>query len=270
MPGRPPADLYREFAPFYDLYVGDFTDDLPGYLRFARRARTPLIEVGAGTGRLTIPLARAGHEVVAVDVSRAMLARLRARLGREPATVRRRVRLVQADATRLSLGMRSDLVIVPFYTFNYFVRPGAGDAALRRFAEHLTAGGRLLIDVFIPLGRIARCPREPVPKLDLRRGRGTRLRAWNLYALDVRRQRETRHHLFALETNGRVRRHRFTTRRRYWHAAQLRTMFRRHGFRVEGVFRGYRGRRARGDAEQLLWVLRLRRGLGAGRVGPRS
>lgn len=256
MPGRAADDVYRDFARFYDLYVGDFAKDLPVYLRYARRARTPLLEVGAGSGRLTIPLARAGHEVVAVDVSRSMLALLEARLGREPAAVRRRVRLVRADAARLSLGATSDLVIVPFYTFNYFVSARAADAALRRFAEHLTEGGRLLLDVFIPLGRIARCPSEPVLKLDILRPRGERVRGWNIYAIDLRRQLETRQHVFALETaDGRMRHRRFTIRRRWWHAAQLRTMFRRHGFEVEDVFAGYRGRRGRGDAEQLLWVL---------------
>ena len=76
------SDVYRDFAPFYDLYVGGFAADLPVYLKYARRARTPLVEVGAGAGRLTIPLARAGHAVVAVDVSRAMLARLTTRLRR--------------------------------------------------------------------------------------------------------------------------------------------------------------------------------------------
>ena len=257
MPARAPADVYRDFARFYDVYVGDFLADLPIYLRYARRARTPIIEIGAGSGRLTLPLARAGHEVVAVDISRAMLGRLRARLRREPATVRRRVRLVWTDAAHLAVGMRSDLIIVPFYTFNYFLDWRGREAALRRLAHHLTGPGRLLIDVFIPLARIADPPREPVLRVDVGRPSRPRLRGWNRYVLDVRRQLETRYHLFVVETaDGRVRHHRFITRRRWWHTAELRRMFRRHGFRIEAVLAGYRQRRARGDAEQLLWVLR--------------
>ena len=249
-------DVYRDFAPFYDLYVGGFAADLPLCLRYARRARTPLIEVGAGSGRLTIPLARAGHAVVAMDVSRAMLARLTARLRRERPAVRARVRVVRADAARLGLGLRSDLIIVPFYTFNYLLSARVREAVLRRLAAHLTPGGRLLIDVFIPLARIAACPSGPVLKLDRRDAGGARIRGWNVYAIDTRRQLETRRHLFRLEgPDGRVRHRRFTIRRRYWHAGELRAMFRRHGLGVEAVFAGYRGRRARGDAEQLLWVL---------------
>ena len=250
-------DVYRDFSRFYDWYVGDFAEDLPLYRRYARHARTPLLEIGAGSGRLTIPLARAGHEVVAVDVSSSMLALLRARLRREPAAVRRRVRVVHADATRFSLSTRFDLIIVPYYTFNYFLSQHSCHAALRRLEAHLTEDGRLLIDVFIPLARIARCPRAPLLRMDLRLPRGARLRGWNHYTMDLRRQIETRRHLVVHEPGGgRARRQRFTIRRRWWHAAELRAMFRRHGLEVEGVFAGYRGRRARGDAEQLLWVLR--------------
>lgn len=251
-------DLYRDFAEFYDLYVGSFADDLPVYLAYARRARSPIIEVGAGSGRLTVPLARAGHEVVAVDISRAMLARLAARLAREPAAVRRRIRVVRADAARLSLRMRSNLIVVPFYTFNYFISARLREAALRRLAAHLSDGGRLLIDVFIPLARIACCPSEPVLKLDTRDpSSGARLRGWNRYVIDAERQVETRHHTFTLEgQDGVAQRRTFVTRRRYWHATQLRAMFARHGFDVEDVFDGYGGRRATSDAEQLLWVLR--------------
>jgi len=253
---RPP-DVYRDFSRFYDRYVGDFAEDLPLYLRYARRARTPLLEIGAGSGRLTIPLARAGHDVVAVDISRSMLALLRARLRHEPAAVRRRVRIVHADATRLSLKARFDLVIVPYYTFNYFLGARRRDAALHRCAAHLTERGRLLIDVFIPLARIAHCPSEPVAKLDVRLPHGGRIRGWNVYTMNVRRQIETRRHVMVHEAAGRpVRTERFTIRRRWWHAGQLQALFRRHRLRVEKVLAGYRGRRARGDAEQLAWVLK--------------
>jgi len=185
-----------------------------------------------------------------------MLARLRARLRREPAAVRRRIRVVHADATRLSLKRRFDLVIVPYYTFNYFLSTRGREAALRRFAEHLTEGGRLLIDVFIPLARIARPPRAPLLRMDMRLPRGERLRGWNLYSMDVRRQLETRRHLIVHDTaDGRTQKRRFTIHRRWWHAAELRGLFRAGGLEIEDVFAGYRRRRARGDAEQLIWVL---------------
>jgi hypothetical protein len=71
------------------------------------------------------------------------------------------------------------------------------------------------------------------------------------------RQIETRRHRFLVEAaNGVVHRHRFTTRRRYWHAAQLRAASERYGLEVERMCEGYAGRVASGDREQLVFVLR--------------
>ena len=100
----PPRDVYKDYSEFYDLYVGDRLVDLPFYLDYARSAQTPVIEIGAGSGRLTLPLARAGVRMVAVDVSTSMLAILKSRLAEESSEVRHRVEVVEADASELNLG----------------------------------------------------------------------------------------------------------------------------------------------------------------------
>ena len=69
-----PGDVYKDYSEFYDLYVGDRLVDLPFYLDYARSAQTPVIEIGAGSGRLTLPFARACVRMVAVEVSTSMLA----------------------------------------------------------------------------------------------------------------------------------------------------------------------------------------------------
>ena len=250
------VDVYRHFAEFYDLYVGDRLDDLPLYRGYARRARTPIVEIGAGSGRLTIPLARSGARIVAVDVSRAMLRILRRRLRGEPLRVRRRIRVVPADAARLDLRFRSELIIVPFYAFNYFLGLQAL-RALRRFAGHLTDDGRLLVDVFVPLGHLRRCPDGPVLRVDAVDAAGRRVRGWNAYRLDRRRRTEIRRQRFVIEAPGRApRRGAFTIRRRYWLGAELDRLFRRGGFEVERVFAGYDGRAPVSGSEQRLYVLR--------------
>ena len=106
-----PGDVYKEYSEFYDLYVGDRFVDLPFYLDYARSAQTPVIEIGAGTGRLTLPLARAGVRMVALDVSTSMLAILKSRLAEETSAVRSRIEVVEADASELKLGIRSDVIM---------------------------------------------------------------------------------------------------------------------------------------------------------------
>ena len=68
------ADSYHNFSEFYDLYVGDFLDDLPMYEKYAVQVGGSVLEIGAGSGRLTIPLAQMGFDVAAMDVSATMLA----------------------------------------------------------------------------------------------------------------------------------------------------------------------------------------------------
>jgi hypothetical protein len=187
-----------------------------------------------------------------------MLRILRRRLAREPLRVRRRVRTVLGDAARLDLALRADLILVPFYTFNYFLGARAL-RALRRFAEHLTDHGRVLVDVFTPLDRLRRCPRAPVLRVDTVDAGGRRVRGWNAYRLDRRRRIEIRRQRFVIEAPGRPpRRRAFTIRRRYWLGAELPALLRRAGFEVERVLAGYGGRAAAPSVEQRVYVLRRR------------
>ena len=140
-------DIYGEFSTFYDLYVGDWLEDLPLYLKYARGTQTPILEVGAGSGRLTVPLARAGHEIVAVDDSPSMLRLLRERLEQEGTDVRGRVRIVEGDICDLDLAIPHDLILVPFYTFNYLLTPRSQRMALGRLRHYLASSGQLLVDV---------------------------------------------------------------------------------------------------------------------------
>jgi putative hydrolase of the HAD superfamily len=259
-PDRGPEalDIYRDFAEFYDIYVGDRLDDLSFYLDYAEPIDGPVLEIGAGSGRLTIPIARAGVPVVAVDVSESMLARLRSHLQKETEPVRERIRIVAADMCDLDLGEAFDLIIVPFYAFNYLLTPEAQNRALERLEAHLSPAGRLLIDVFVPLRRVANCPPEPVLKvdrMDLRTGK--EVRGWNVYSMDTERQIESRRHQFeVMRRDGTVVRKEFTTRRRYSFRTELDALFATRGLSVDDVFGGYERQPVRPDSEQLVYVLR--------------
>ncbi|HZN12158.1 MAG TPA: class I SAM-dependent methyltransferase, partial [Blastocatellia bacterium] len=108
--------------------VGELYDQVPiytsrsdqeFYLDAARAAAGKILEVGCGTGRVLVPTARLGREVVGLDRSHRMLARCREKVAQEPDDVRRRVRLHEGDMRDFDLGEQFALATIPFRPFQH-------------------------------------------------------------------------------------------------------------------------------------------------------
>jgi len=140
--------LYDPFARWYDLFYAEFDDDFWMYQNFAGPAGTRVLEIGAGTGRVAIPLAQAGGAVTGIDTSAAMLAIGRDKIAQ--AGIADRVTLVQADMRAFDLGAHFDLAIVPINTFMHNLTLDDQLAALASIKRHLAPHGRLVIDLFNP------------------------------------------------------------------------------------------------------------------------
>jgi SAM-dependent methyltransferase len=98
-------------AIWHDVECGRYTADLSLWRELAAAAGGPVLDVGAGTGRVALDLARAGHEVTALDHDAELLAVLRERAGDLP------VRTLVADATGFEAGEAAyALVAVPMQT----------------------------------------------------------------------------------------------------------------------------------------------------------
>lgn len=135
---HPDVDL----PELYDLDCADFSDDLPFYENLARACDGPVLELGAGTGRVAIPLARAGFDVCGIDSSDAMLARARCK-----ATGVEQLQLVQADMRDFDVGRRFDLVFAGFGAFHHLLTPDDQLACLRCVRRHLAPGGLFVCDL---------------------------------------------------------------------------------------------------------------------------
>jgi SAM-dependent methyltransferase len=147
--------VYDVAARFYDLCYGESgapipVRDVPFYLELASRLGGPVLELGCGTGRVGLELARAGHDVVGLDLSPAMLDIYRGKLERESADVRERVTLVEADMAGFELQREFALIIVPFRAFQHLLDATSQRACLRQVRKHLAAGGRFVFDAFNP------------------------------------------------------------------------------------------------------------------------
>jgi SAM-dependent methyltransferase len=120
-----------------------------------------ILELGAGSGRVTIPLARDGHEVVAVDQSPAMIAALRARIAKLPAAVAPRITVLPGELCTFEAPGKFSLVIAAFNVLEHLYTRGELDACLRRVAAHLAPGGAFAFDVQLPdLAWLGRDPQK--------------------------------------------------------------------------------------------------------------
>ncbi|MCB1216739.1 class I SAM-dependent methyltransferase [bacterium] len=142
---------YGAIARWYDeLYEFRSAVDLQFWLDCAGGTACEILELGCGTGRISIPLARAGHRVTALDLSSEMLARLEEKLASEPAEVRERISTVQAGMQDFALEQRFDLVLIPFRAFQHLLATDEQRACLACVRRQLTDGGRLVLDLFDP------------------------------------------------------------------------------------------------------------------------
>jgi SAM-dependent methyltransferase len=143
------AEFYDHVAPYRGR------QDVAFYVETARESGGPVLEIGCGTGRVLIPTAQAGIEIVGLDYSERMLAACREPLSREPAEVQSRVQLVRGDMRRFDLGRAFSLVTTPFRPFQHLITVKDQLSCLACIRRHLADGGRLVLDLFNPdMGRL--------------------------------------------------------------------------------------------------------------------
>jgi SAM-dependent methyltransferase len=145
------TDEYAGAAEFYDHVVPYATrGDVEFYVDEALAANGPVLELGCGTGRVLIPIARAGVTIDGLDGSPNMLDRCREKLAVEPANVRSRVTLHEGDMRSFELQKQFALVTIPFRPFQHLLTVEDQLDCLRSIHRHLSAEGRLILDIFNP------------------------------------------------------------------------------------------------------------------------
>jgi SAM-dependent methyltransferase len=140
--------LYDEIAAIYDPWSRSVTEDIGFYVDEALASGGPVVELAVGTGRIAVPIARAGVDVIGVDSSPAMLAVAQA--AADDAGVSSRVDLRVGDLREPPVTERVPLVICPFRTLLHMETENEKLRALRAARTLLEPGGRFVFDVFSP------------------------------------------------------------------------------------------------------------------------
>lgn len=154
------APTPREVAAgFHDAECAGYRADLPYWQELAARVGGPILDLGAGTGRVTLPLAADGHELIAVDIDPLLLEELEHRaaaLGLSPRTLT--ADITRLDAAALDLPGSAALALIPMQTIQLLAGGDARRRALRAIAAACAPGATLAIAI--------------VPRVDPFDGRG--------------------------------------------------------------------------------------------------
>ena len=248
---------FDRFARFYDLDYEPFQDDVALYLGFAERTGGPLLELGCGTGRLLLPLARAGFSITGVDMSPRMLEVAQAKV--DAAGLDDQITLVQADMREVNLPQQYRLAFIAINSFMHLVTLEDQLAALRTWRKLLLPGGLLLIDVDNPDPRHLL---EADGRLDLQ-GRwfdpdtGATVLKHMSRTLDAARQLQ--HVLFIYDEvfpDGQVRRTLAPFQARYLYRYEGELLLNKAGFTPEQVYGSYDLDPYGSDSERMIFIAR--------------
>jgi SAM-dependent methyltransferase len=234
----------------YDSFIADYYDESPVvqqrvqdvafYRDAARDFGDPVLELGCGTGRVTMALAEAGKRVTGVDLSERMLERAvqkRAKLGVES---RERVHLVQGDMAKFDLGEKFRLVIIPFRAFQHLLEVQQQVDCLKCVQKHLAPGGHLVLDVFQTDAERMHDPvhhRETlVAEYKTADGRQVKI-SERVAAFHRAKQRNDVEMIFSIvHSGGRKERLVFAWTLRYFFRYEIEHLLARCGFRVTGQY----------------------------------
>jgi ubiquinone/menaquinone biosynthesis C-methylase UbiE len=265
---------WDEYAPFYDWENARTVGrrDVPFWRRIASEAGGRVLELGCGTGRVSLPLARAGVELVGIDRSAQMLTRAfrRAEALRHKRLVTRHSnpqsripnpkslihpRFVRGDIRTLPFRPRSfATVVAPYGILQSLIRPRDLAATLASVARVLRRGGTFGIDLVPDVPRW----REYRDQVQLRgRAGDAHLTLIESVRQDPKRHLTTFEQRYVVRKAGRTTEHRFDLTFRTLTVAQMTRQLERAGFAVSAVLGDYRGRAW--DDRADVWIILARR-----------
>ena len=243
-----------EYDPLADLYNLEYAHDydVPFWLALAEREGGPIVEWGAGTGRLAIPLAEAGFDVTAVELSGKMVERGR---GKSEA-----VRWVKGDIRDAKLGRRYALTVCAFNSFLCLLSTDDALEFLCNAREHLEPDGLLGIEVSaFSLEELVDQPGGPGLQHDFGRELPDgRLERFSLSRYDAVSQLLSMRLFYELyDASGELgdRRAHDLTIRVTWRD-ELALMLRLAGFEVEAVYGGFEGEPFTAGSDHLIVLVR--------------
>jgi ubiquinone/menaquinone biosynthesis C-methylase UbiE len=224
---------WDEYAPFYDWENAQTLGrrDVAFWRRVAGKAGGPVLELGCGTGRVSLPLARAGIDLIGIDRSAQMLARAKRHDS---------LQLIRGDIRALPFDDGAfPMVIAPYGILQSLIRPRDLTATLASVARVVEPGGSFGIDLVPDVPKW----REYENRVQLRgKARGAQITLIESVRQDPKRHLTTFLQTYVERRGTKTREHRFDLTFRTLSVRQMTGQLERAGFRVDAVLGDYRGR----------------------------
>jgi len=252
----------------YDSFIADYYDESPivkgrlqdvaFYRSAARDFGDPILELGCGTGRITMALAEAGKRITGLDLSGRMLERAVKKRAELRVEARERVHLMQGDMARFDLGEKFRLVIIPFRPFQHLLEVRQQMDCLECVRKHLAPGGRLILDVFQTDAERMHDPvhMREVQLTEYETADGRRVRiSERLAAFHRAEQRNDVEMIFSIKhRDGRQERLVFAWPLRYFFRFEVEHLLARCGFKVAALYGDFDRSPIRGDSPEMIFV----------------
>jgi SAM-dependent methyltransferase len=243
---------WKVYAPFYDWENARTVQrrDVAFWQTLAAAAEGDVLELGTGTGRIAIPVARAGARITGIDLSAPMLNRARLRVRRSRLV--RPPRLVRGDIRSLPFSSQAfALVMAPYGILQSLVRERDLRQTLDAAARVLPRGGRFVLDLVPDLPRWSEYSRRK--SLSGRFGANSRVTLIESVAQDRARGLTRFDQEYRVHRGRRTETHTFSLTFRTVSVPQMRRRLERAGFRVDAVLGDYDG--GPWDPRADVWVI---------------
>jgi SAM-dependent methyltransferase len=254
-------DDARNLSPYdapelYDQLFDSLDFDIPYWVETAKTAAGPVLEIACGTGRILLPILKAGVAVEGIDASPAMIARLKAKA----AAAGLAVRAETADMRGFEMGRRYARIICGFNGFAHCETTGDQLACLRSSLEHLEPGGALVVHMSYPGPAYWLEPEgKAVLEHEVALPGGGKLQLWDNRTKNVVGQRQDSEvEIWEVDAAERPKAvHKFSTAQRWVYRYELELLFAAAGFARWEFLGGFDGRPLRAPDDQMIaWAFK--------------
>ncbi len=254
------SEAHYEDGRYYDQAYRRRRHDVRFYTNLAVESGGPVLELGAGTGRVALAMAKAGIDVVGVEPMAPMLEQAHRRRARLPRAARDRIELRGGDVKHLRLRRKFPLVIAPFNVWMHLYTREEIERGFATVRHHLEPGGRFAFDVLLPdPGSLARDPSKQYRGGEVPHPRdGARYRYSEYFSYDPVAQIET---VIMDFEHPKKKSQSFCTplTQRQFFPAELEALLHYNGFTVESHTGDFDGRPITTATESQVVIARVRR-----------